>query len=226
MKPYTVPLMNRVFRGTFRPIFRLLFHILGGVKITGKENVPRKGAYIITMNHVSLYEAPFLVAFWPKAPEIAGAIEVWSRPGQNLLAKGYHGIPVHRGEYDRQALDGMIAALQSGRPLLLAPEGGRSHDTGMRRAMPGVAYVADKTGSLVIPVGIVGTTEDFLHQALRLKRPILEMRIGQPINLPQVAVKGADRREALQAHADHIMQAIAALLPQEYRGFYHEEQNG
>jgi 1-acyl-sn-glycerol-3-phosphate acyltransferase len=226
MKPYTVPLVNRLFRGTFRPIFRLLFHTLGGVKIVGRENVPRKGAYIITMNHVSLYEAPFLVAFWPVAPEVAGAIEIWSRPGQNLLARGYHGIPVHRGEYDRQALDGMIAALHSGRPLLLAPEGGRSHDTGMRRAMPGVAYVADKTGSPVIPVGIVGTTEDYLHQALRLKRPILEMRIGQPINLPQVAVKGADRREALQAHADHIMLAIAALLPHEYRGVYHREQHG
>lgn len=220
MTIYRVPLVNRIFRGTFRPLFRLLFHLLGGVKITGLENVPRKSPYIVTMNHVSLYEAPFLVAFWPEPPEIAGAIEIWSRPGQNFLARGYHGIQVHRGEYDRHALEMMVAALRSGRPLLLAPEGGRSHDIGMRRAFPGVAYVVEKTHVPVVPVGIVGTTEDYFTQALHLKRPGLEMCIGQPLVLPPVTGAGTLRREALQDNADRIMEAIAALLPPEYRGVY------
>ena len=111
MSSYKVPVANRVFRGVFRPLFRLLFHLLGGVKITGRQNVPRGEPYIITMNHVSLYEAPFLVAFWPVPPEIAGAVEIWSRPGQKILAQGYLGIPVHRGEYDRQALELMVAVV-------------------------------------------------------------------------------------------------------------------
>jgi len=114
----------------------------------------------------------------------------------------------------------MIAILKSGRPLLLAPEGGRTHDLGMRKALPGVAYIVDKTGVSVIPVGIVGTTDDFMNRALHLKRPRLEMRIGKPLILPQVEGKGAARREALQANADKIMQAIAELMPPEYRGVY------
>jgi 1-acyl-sn-glycerol-3-phosphate acyltransferase len=225
MQTYSVPFGNRLFRRSFRPIFRLLFHLLGGVKVTGRHNVPIGKPYIITMNHVSLYEAPFLVAFWPVAPEIAGAIEIWSRPGQNLLARGYYGIPVHRGEYDRQALDTMIEALKSGRPLLLAPEGGRSHAIGMRRAFPGVAYLVDKINVPVIPVGIVGTTEDYFTQAIRMKRPALEMHIGKPLYLPPIPAGGPARRQALQVNADLIMREIALLLPPEYRGVYDPASN-
>lgn len=220
MKPYTVPIVNRIARRIFRPIFRLVFHLLSDVKIIGRENVPKHGPYLITINHVSLFEPPFILAFWPTPPEGAGAVEIWSRPGQAILVRLYHGIPVHRGDFDRQLLDTMIAVLKSGRPLLLAPEGGRTHHIGMRRALPGVAYIVDKTGVPVIPVGIIGTTDDFMNRALQLKRPRLEMRIGKPLILPQVEGKGAMRHEALQANADKIMQAIAELMPPEYRGVY------
>jgi len=222
MKPYSITFTNRFSRRTFRPLFRLLFHILSEVKIIDRENVPRQGPYIITMNHVSLFDPPFLLSFWPVAPEAAGAVDVWKKPGQGILVQLYGGIPVHRGEYDRQVLETMIAVLNSGKPLLLAPEGRRSHDRGMQRAMPGVAYIADKTGVPVIPVGIVGTTDDFFTRAIHFHRPVVEMHIGKPITLPRVEGKGAVRREALQANANQIMLAIASLLPAKYRGVYQD----
>jgi len=220
MTAYSVPLANRLLRGVFRPIFRLIFYLLSDVKITGKENIPHSGAYLITINHISLFEAPLMAAFWPSAPEAAGAVEIWDRPGQSILVRLYGGIQVHRGEFDRQALESIIAALNSGRPLLLAPEGRRSHAPGMQRALPGAAYIIEKTGAPVLPVGIVGTTEDFFDRAIRMHRPTIEMRIGKPIHLPPVEGKGATRRAALQANADRIMLAIAALVPAEYRGVY------
>ncbi len=220
MKTYQAPLRNRSFRWAFRPLFRLVFHILGGVKLIGRQNVPPRGAYIITMNHVSLYDPPFLLSFWPVTPEAAGAVDIWGKPGQGLLVRMYGGIPVHRGEYDRQVLETMIAVLRAGKPLLLAPEGGRSHVAGLRRAFPGVAYLVDKTAVPVVPVGIVGTTDDYIQRAVHLQRPRVEMRIGVPVVLPPVVGAGAARRAALQANADRIMAAIAALLPAEYRGIY------
>jgi 1-acyl-sn-glycerol-3-phosphate acyltransferase len=224
MTEYSVPIINRLARRVLRPVFRLVFHVLSDVKIVGRENVPKRGSYLITINHISLFEPPFILSFWPTPPEGAGAVEIWSRPGQAILVRLYHGIPVHRGEFDRQLLDTMIAVLKSGRPLLLAPEGGRTHDLGMRRALPGVAYIVDKTGVPVIPVGIIGTTDDFFNQVSHLRRPRLEMRIGKPFNLPMVEGKGAARREALQANADQIMQAIGDLMPPEYRGVYDATQ--
>jgi 1-acyl-sn-glycerol-3-phosphate acyltransferase len=132
-----------------------------------------------------------------------------------------HGvIPVNRGDYDRSLFTKLISILRSGRPLLIAPEGGRSHDTAMRRAKPGVAYLAEKTGVPVLPVGIVGTTEDFWQRARRGGRPLLEMRIGTPITLPPITTKGSDKHDARQPNADLVMSYLAGLLPEEYRGVY------
>jgi 1-acyl-sn-glycerol-3-phosphate acyltransferase len=222
---YHVPFANRLFRALFRPVFRGIFHLLSHVKIIGLENVPRQGAYLIAINHVSLFEPPFILAFWPVAPEAVGAVDIWQRRGQSSLAKFYGGIPVHRGEYDRSLIETMKNVLQSGKPLLIAPEGGRSHTLGMRRALPGVAFVLEKSPAPVVPVGISGTTDDFLHKALRGKRPQIVMRIGEPFTLPTEPVKGEGRRDTRQQNADLIMKHIAALVPLEYRGVYADYAN-
>lgn len=217
---YTVPRRVRVFRWLVRPIFRAIFYLIGPIKITGRENIPPRGAYLIAINHISLFEAPFITAFWPVAPEAVGAADIWQRRGQSTLVSYYGGIPIHRGEFDRQVLELLLKVLRSGRPLLIAPEGGRSHVPGMHRAEPGVAFLVEKAGVPVVPVGIVGSTDDYLDRGLHGKRPPLEMHIGKPILLSPEETPGTNRRERRQANADLIMQLIAALLPSEYRGVY------
>ena len=223
---YKVPLSTQLRRSSLRPIFRLIFHLLARVTITGRENVPPRGAYLITINHVSTYDPPFALAFWPTAPEAVGAVDIWRRPGQRQLAIWYGGIPVHRGEFDRSLLDKMTSILLSGRPIIIAPEGERSHVPGMQRGFPGVAYVMDRTGVPVIPVGIIGTTDDFMERALHFTRPHLEMHIGKPFHLPPISGSGHVRQESRQHNADLIMEAIAELLPEEYRGVYSSNPYG
>jgi len=203
-----------------RPIFRGLFHLLGKIRIIGREQVPKRGAYIIATNHISLFEPPLVLAFWPKPVEALGASDIWERRGQSLLARLYGGIPVRRGNVDRQMLKTAISVIKAGYPLLIMPEGGRSHSPGMKRANRGVAYLADVTGAPIIPVGITGTTDDFFTRAMRGERPLLEMHIGKIFSLPQVEGTGEMRRSNLQNHADMVMQHIARILPAEYRGVY------
>ncbi|MDP2976745.1 MAG: lysophospholipid acyltransferase family protein, partial [Anaerolineales bacterium] len=207
-------------RPIIRFLLRLLFHILAPVKIIGKGNVPLHQAYIVAINHVSLYDPPFAGVFWPEQVEAMGAVEIWSRPGQSVLARLWGGIPVHRGKYDRALFDKVISALHSGYPLLIAPEGERSHKPGLQCAKPGIAYLVEQTGLPVVPAGIVGTTDDFWQKASKGKRPPLEMRIGKPIHLPRVTGKGSHRRAGRQRNADLVMAHSAGLLPEEYRGVY------
>lgn len=217
---YRVPFRYRLSRPAIKAVFRLIFHILGRVKVIGKENIPYGKPYVVAMNHISIFDPPLIGAFWPEHLEIVGASDVFEKPGQGQVLKIYGVIPVHRGEYDRALMQRVISAINSGYPLLIAPEGGRSHVTAMRRAFPGVAYIVEKTNVPVIPVGIVGTTDDFWQRAKRGERPHLEMRIGKPIDLPHLTEKGTVRREARQRNADLVMGYIAGLLPEEYRGFY------
>jgi 1-acyl-sn-glycerol-3-phosphate acyltransferase len=221
MKPYRVAWWRRwIGRPLARLLLGALFHILAPIKVTGKKNIPRGKPYIVAFNHVSLFDPPFLGVFWPEQLEAMGAVDIWSKPGQNILAIVWGGIQVHRGEYDRAVFDKAIGALRSGHPLLISPEGGRSHAPGLCQAKPGIAYIVEQAGVPVIPVGIVGTTDDFWKKASKGKRPPIEMRIGSPLQLPPVEGKGEARRLSRQANTDLVMRAIAGLLPDEYRGVY------
>jgi 1-acyl-sn-glycerol-3-phosphate acyltransferase len=176
---YRVPFRYRLSRPALKAVFRLIFHVLGRVKLTGKEHVPHRKPYVVAMNHISIYDPPLIAAFWPEVLEIIGASDVFYKPGQGQLLKLYGVMPVHRGEYDRALLQRIVSIIKAGHPLLIAPEGGRSHVPAMRRAYPGIAYIIEETGVPVVPVGLVGTTEDFWQRARRGERPPLEMRMGR-----------------------------------------------
>jgi 1-acyl-sn-glycerol-3-phosphate acyltransferase len=217
---YQVPRHTRLVRKVLAGLFRFLFRVLARVIITGKENVPNEGAYLIAFNHVSLYDPPFLIAFWPTLPEVVGAIEVWSKRGQSLLAKLYKGIPIRRQQYDRQSIETVISALQAGYPVLISPEGTRSHHPGLQTGQPGIAYLIEKCSVPVVPVGIVGTTEDLLERAFHFDHPRLEIRIGKPIQF-EIGDYPVDERKILRSkRVELIMRRIADLLPENYRGIY------
>lgn len=217
---YRVPIQNRIARLVFKPIFQGIFRLLARVKVTGKENVPRGKPYLVAINHISLFDPPFTLTFWPEMLEAMGASSIWEKPGQAQLVRLYSAIKVHRGEYDRILFDKVLSVLASGSPLLIAPEGTRSHREEMSRARPGIAFILEKSQVPVLPVGVVGTTDDFFKKGIRGQRPLLELRIGKPVALPPIEGKGDDRREARQRNADLIMAHIAGLLPEQYRGYY------
>src|SRR6185436_3804840 len=212
--PYHVPLRFKLTRPVAKLVFRGIFRALARVKILGKENIPYGKPYVVAMNHVSIFDPPFVGAFWPEQLEIIGAADVFDKPGQGAVLKAYGVIPVHRGDYDRALLTKIIRIIKSGLPLLIAPEGGRSHVPAMRRAMPGVGYIIEQTGVPVLPTALVGTTEDFWQRARRGERPHLEMRIGKQIHLPEITVRGTDRHAARQHNADLVMRHLAGLLPE------------
>ncbi len=184
------------------------------------ENIPDNEAYIIAHNHISLFEPPLLLAFWPEIPEAIAGADVFDRPFQKFFVRAYRAIPVHRGKYDRKVIETMMGVLNSGKALVIAPEGGRSHETALRKAQAGVAYLVDRLNVPVLPVGISGTTEDMLKRAFRGQRPRLVMNIGEAFLPPPINGKGKIRRESRQENADLVMKRIAALIPLAYRGYY------
>ena len=58
---YRVSFGNRIGRGVIRVVGGLLYRALARVTITGLENIPAHGAYLIAFNHISIFEPPFLL---------------------------------------------------------------------------------------------------------------------------------------------------------------------
>ncbi|MGC8856941.1 MAG: lysophospholipid acyltransferase family protein [Anaerolineae bacterium] len=219
-KPYRPPAYVFITRPLLRGVARLLFRMFGLVEIHGLENVPRRGAYLVAVNHISVYDPPFVLAFWPRTLDAIGAIDVFERPLQGQLLRLYGTIPVHRGEYDRALIEKMLDLLRAGRAVMIAPEGGRSHEPAMRRAKPGIGFLLQQANVPVVPVGVTGTMDDYLQRVLRGERPALGMWVGRPILLPPPPANAQERRAARQQIADLVMSHIAGLLPEEYRGAY------
>ncbi len=216
---------NMAARVSLRPVFRGLFRTLFRVRREGCEHIPPAGPYVVIYNHVSILDPPFLLTFWPTPRiETVAAVEVFRRgKGQNVLTWLYGALPIYRGKPDRSQLERMAAVLRSGYPLLIAPEGTRSHRPGMQRAWTGLAYVLDRVGEVpVVPVGVVGTTDEALTQALHGRRPPLLMRVGRPFHLPRLHQWPGPRKQARRWNTDLMMYRLAALLPPEYRGVYAE----
>jgi 1-acyl-sn-glycerol-3-phosphate acyltransferase len=124
----------RIFRRIGRPFFRGLFHILARIQIEGFGNIPLQGGYLVTPNHVSIFDPPLVLTFWPRDLEIAGAEAVLERPFQGQLMRGYGALQVRSGYYNRALLDTMVKWMKRGQPFYISPEGRRTHTPGLKEA--------------------------------------------------------------------------------------------
>jgi 1-acyl-sn-glycerol-3-phosphate acyltransferase len=115
----------------------------------------------------------------------------------------------------------MIALMEEGKCLIIAPEGTRSRTGSLNEGKPGVAYLAARSGFPVIPVAITGTADEvMLANVKHFRKSNIILTGGKQFSIPPLPKTNRDT--ALQKSTDDIMCQIAALLPEKYRGVYAE----
>jgi 1-acyl-sn-glycerol-3-phosphate acyltransferase len=128
-----------------------------GLKVTGREHIPKSGPVIIAPNHKSMYD-PFLVGLATRRPvrfmakqELFAATSGWyiSRLGA---------FPLKRGQADPEALETARMILEDGGVLALFPEGTRVKDPDELRApRRGAGRLAIEAGAPIVPCALTGT---------------------------------------------------------------------
>lgn len=117
----------------------------------------------------------------------------------------------------RRCIDVAHERLRAGDALLVFAEGSRSRTAEMQQTLAGVSRYLDTPGTLVLPIGIVGTETLFPIGAQALTPVRIVARVGPPIDADALRARcDGDRRLVMDA----VGEAIAALLPTEYRGVY------
>ncbi len=207
-----------MLRAILRIIVRFLFAILTRVEVRGLENVPDQGGVILAANHLGRLDAP-LIFILVNRKDLTGLVadKYKKKIFFRLLVEAVGGIWLNRESADFQALREARDFLINGGMLGIAPEGTRSRTGALREAKTGVAYLADKAGVPILPVGITGTEKAF-HELFRFHRPRLTVNFGRPFTLPPL--ERGERSAALRRNTDEIMCQISALLPPSYRGVY------
>jgi 1-acyl-sn-glycerol-3-phosphate acyltransferase len=205
-------------RRLLRTGFYILFRLLTRLSVIGRNNIPMRGGCLLAGNHLGIVDGPLIFCLI-KRNDATGlvALDHKKNPVIRFVVENAQGIWINRDETDFQALKQARLHLKNGGLLGISPEGTRSKDHQLIQAKSGVAFLADRSEAVIVPMAITGT-ENSLKKVLTLQRPRITIRFGEPFCLPPLDRK--DRDASLRQNTDEIMCHIAALLPEKYRGYY------
>jgi 1-acyl-sn-glycerol-3-phosphate acyltransferase len=202
-------------------IMRFLVRLLTRVTVEGLENVPAQGAFVLAVNHLDYLDAPIVFAKMPRRTVVFAA-DKWAKTPFSgwILSHVGTAIYVERGAPDRKALASALTVLKAGGALAMAPEGTRSPTGGLTKGHTGVAYLATRSATPILPVVACGQ-EQSVRYWRRLRRVPVQIRIGSLIHLP--AEKA--RTEQLNQYTEQLMLTLASMLPEQYQGVYGKREN-
>jgi len=218
---------RRVSRAFLRGLAKLLVSILLRATITGMENFPKKGPALIVINHLGDADIVLLGASIPLLIDGMGKIELYEHWLAGPLFRAYGIIWVHRGRADRKAIRAALDGLAEGRMIALAPEGRQTVEGGLEEGTDGAAFLAMKSGVPIVPVAMTGTENENIYGNMkRWKRARVTLSVGKPFFIREQADREAPKRlrgqSMMREGTRQIMESLASLLPESYRGIYKE----
>jgi 1-acyl-sn-glycerol-3-phosphate acyltransferase len=164
---------------------KLLLWINGiSVKAAGLENIPESEPLIFASNHQSLLDIPVFYSQVNNPPaDFFIKEELYKVPlfGGYLKISGH--IKVDRGRSFKAsyALEKTIKEVQSGKSLVIYPEGTRTPDGEIKRFKRGVEKIAQETGFPVVPVAIKGTFDLMPKKSIWFSPHPVCFSVGKPL---------------------------------------------
>jgi len=184
-----------------------LLHGLYRLEVSGTENLPAGGGYVLACNHVSNFDPwPLGMPLWPsRFLRFMAKSELYWWP-LRLVLDNAGAFPVRRGQRDVQAIATAVALAQDGHVVAMFPEGTRRQKGLVKRfdARPrsGAARIALEAGVPLVPAAVKGT-----DRLLRLGK--LSVAYGAPIEIDDL--RGSEPGEAARQATDRLMTRIYEL---------------
>ncbi len=198
------------------------FRFLWNVTTEGLENVPKEGAAIIAPNHISVLDSFFVPLCFRRRMTYVGKAEYMDSWKTKYVFPAIGMIPIDRsgGDAAQRALDAAARVLSAGELFGIYPEGTRARDGLLHKGHTGIARLALRTNSPIVPVGIIGS--DLVQPAdSRLPKFFrrVHLRFGKPISVEKYLDRANDRL-VLRQITDEVMFEIRNLSGQDYLNTY------
>ncbi len=173
----------RVYRGV-RVIVNAVTRVLFRVELSGAENVPTQRPVIYAATHRSVLDTPFMGSLVRDPARFVAKDALFRSRFGNWIFRKLGAIPVRREIGGLSALRSSLTALNAGESLVIFPEGTRKFGPTIAELQDGCAYLAVKTGTPIVPVGI-GGSENVLPRGAKLPRfTKVHVVVGPPIIPP------------------------------------------
>lgn len=184
-------------------LIRTYCKIVYRVKIIGKENIPQDGNLLFCGNHRTYLDPPLIIVTAGRYMRFMAKEELKKNPLFAFLGFLYDGIFVKRDEKDIGPLKTALKTLKDGKCVGLFPEGTRNGlEKNDGKVKNGAAYLALKTNSKVVPIGIVGPAKPFTKNAIIY---------GKPLDFSEYATSKKVDKEVEDKVSEMIMDEIIKL---------------
>lgn len=195
----------------FRLVAKVVTWRLVRLKVAGRRHVPRKGPFILIVNHLSFLDPILVMAACPRPIHalakstqfVSSRFFAWFLPRVNA-------IPTRRYKVDPQVVRTVLRRLEAGEGVCIYPEGERSWDGTPQPLRRGSVRLLLKAGVPVVPCGISGSHEAKPRWSATRHRARVALRFGQPIEFG-VHDTRAERAEAFDSAAARIASGLARL---------------
>jgi 1-acyl-sn-glycerol-3-phosphate acyltransferase len=192
------------------------------MRVEGLDHIPESGGAIVAANHISVLDSFFVPCALPRRITYVGKAEYLDSFKTRYLFPALGMVPIDRrgGKQAMAALDTAAELLEAGELFGIYPEGTRSRDGLLHKGHTGVARLAMRTGSPIIPVGLQGTDEVMPADA-RFPNVFRSVRVrfGKPIEMSRYRGQRENRLLYRQI-ADELMYEIGELSRQRYVDTY------
>lgn len=166
-------ILKKIARAIVRFFIFIYCKIVYRVEIIGKENIPKDGSLIFCGNHRTYLDPPLIVATAGRHMRFIAKEELGKNPFFAFLGVVFEGIYVKRDEKDITALKEALKTLKNGGCIGIFPEGTRNGlEKNDGKIKNGASYMALKTNSKIIPIGIVGSSKPFTKNAIIYGEPL------------------------------------------------------
>ncbi len=181
------------------------------VRTYGRENIPRKGAFIIVSNHQSYLDPIFCGGLIKRHSSFIARASLFSNWFFGPLIASVNAIPVKLGEPDIWAMRKVIDKLKKGGGVTLFPEGTRTFDGKITPFKPGLGLLCRRGKAPIVPVVIDGAFECWPRHKKLFSPGRIHVTYGKPITVEQVKDMGDKKLAELLTETLRKMQTQSRI---------------
>lgn len=179
----------------------LVARIAFRLRVIGREQLPQDGSVLVLSNHQSHFD-PVLVG-------IASSRQLRFLTRDTLffwplkwLIRSLGAIPINREGTGLSGLRTSLRVLKDQQPLLVFPEGTRTHDGNLQPLQPGFCVIARRSRVTLVPVAIAGAFDVLPRGSIVPRFGSIVVAFGTPIYPEEILDK--DNQQLVGLLTEHL----------------------
>ncbi len=175
------------------------------LRLFGRENIPKKGAFILAANHQSYLDPVLCGATLHRQMHYLARESLFSNRFFAGLISSVNTLPLKQAEGDLTTVRKVIELLKAGNGVCLFPEGTRTNDGRIEPFKPGLGLLCRRGNAAIIPAVIDGAFECWPRHKRMFSFGSVWIQIGQPITAAQVKEMGDEKL------AEHLTNTLCEM---------------